>query len=88
MGIAREIREELCISPENFRFLWNGERMNESGALTAYFFFEADVTQLWEQHQLMEGQAARCFNFKELGSLEIPSFIQTVLFRHHAENSQ
>ena len=23
VGIVREIKEELCLSPENFRFLWN-----------------------------------------------------------------
>ncbi|MBT5716461.1 MAG: NUDIX domain-containing protein [Opitutae bacterium] len=87
IGIAREIQEELCISPENFRFLWNYERENEFGVQTSYFFFEADVTHFWEQHRLMEGQAAQCFDFKELDSLDIPSFIQTILFRHHAENT-
>ncbi|MDC1153371.1 NUDIX domain-containing protein [Nitrospinaceae bacterium] len=86
VGIVREIKEELCLSLENFRFLWNYERKNDLGTLTSYFFFEADVTHLWKQHQLMEGQAARCFDFKELSALDIPPFIQKILFRHHTEN--
>ncbi len=86
VGVVREIKEELCLSLESFRFLWNYERKNESGTLTSYFFFEADVTNIWEQHQLMEGQAVQCFYFKELDALDIPPFIQKILFRHHAEN--
>lgn len=86
VGVAREIKEELCLSPENFRFLWNYERRNDSEVLTSHFFYEADVTHIWEQHQLMEGQAAGCFYFKELSALDIPPFVQEILFRHHAEN--
>ena len=86
VGVAREIKEELCLSPENFRFLWNYERMSDSEVLTSHFFYEADVTHIWEQHQLMEGQAAGCFYFKELAALDIPPFIEKILFRHHAEN--
>jgi ADP-ribose pyrophosphatase YjhB (NUDIX family) len=86
VGIAREIKEELCLSPENFRFLWNYKRRNEAGTQTSYFFFEADVTHLWGQHRLMEGQAAGCFDFKELDALDIPLFIQKILFRHHEKN--
>lgn len=86
VGVAREIKEELCLSPENFRFLWSYKRKRETGPLAEYFFFVADVTQLWDQHQLMEGQATRCFDFKELDALDIPPFIQEILLRHHTEN--
>lgn len=87
VGVAREIKEELCLSPENFQFLWNYEKMHETGTMASYYFFEADITPLWGQHQLMEGQAVRCFNFKELDALDIPPFVRKILIRHNTEKS-
>jgi 8-oxo-dGTP pyrophosphatase MutT (NUDIX family) len=85
VGIAREIKEELCLSPTNFNFLWDYRRLHETGTMAHYCFFEADVTRLWEQHKLMEGQATQYFCFNDLKSLDIPPFIQEILQRHHAE---
>ncbi len=85
-GIMREIEEELCLCPAKFKFLWSYKRLHETGPMASYYFFEADVTHLWEQHRLMEGQAAQYFSFKDLKGLDIPPFIQEILHRHHAES--
>lgn len=84
-GVMREIKEELCLSPTIFHFLWDYRRLHETGAMANYYFFEADVTHLWAQHKLMEGQAAQYFSFNDLKDLDIPPFIQNILQRHHAE---
>jgi ADP-ribose pyrophosphatase YjhB (NUDIX family) len=84
-GIKREIEEELCLYPEKFQFLWSYKRLHETGTMAKYHFFEADVTPFWGQHKLMEGQAAKCFSFKGLKSLDMSPFIQEILNRHHTE---
>jgi ADP-ribose pyrophosphatase YjhB (NUDIX family) len=84
-GIMREIEEELCLCPAKFYFLWNYKRRHETGPMASYNFFEADVTHIWAQHRLMEGQAAKYFCFKDLEGLDIPPFIQEILHRHHSE---
>ena len=84
-GVKREIEEELCLRPAKFLFLWDYRRLHETGVMAKYHFFEADVTLLWEQHKLMEGQAAQYFNFKDLKGLDMPPFIQEILHRHYTK---
>jgi len=86
LGVAREIKEELCLAPLNFLFLWNCQRIHETGSLVHYSFFEADITHLWGKHKLMEGQAAQYFSFNELNNLDIPPFIRKVLQKHYMKS--
>jgi len=46
-ALVREIEEELCLRLEDCRLFWNVERYSAfAGAVAAYSFFEADISEL------------------------------------------
>jgi len=78
-AVGREVEEEICVRPQVFRFVEIVE-----GTMTRHHVFEADITEQWGQHRLMEGQATQCFEFGQLSSLSIATTAHGVLHRHHA----
>jgi 8-oxo-dGTP diphosphatase len=66
-AILRELEEELAIRPAQCRFLWHADSENDfHQAWVRHYVFESDVTDLWPQHELREGQAVGLFRFEEL----------------------
>lgn len=86
LGIVREIKEELCLEPKRFLLFWACQRSAETGPLIHFSIFEADITDLWGQHKLMEGQAVKYFSYNELGNLDIPPFVREVLQKHYMKD--
>ena len=84
-AMLREIEEELCIKVKDIHFLWDCIYCREDGKQVLHKICEADITSLWGKHQLMEGQATDSFNYDQLETLRIPSFIQEVLARYQRE---
>ena len=84
VGLRREILEELAILLPESRLLWRVDRYSDFwGGVLRYWFFVADVTEVWPCHVLREGQAARLFRYDELPLKGMPPLIQEVLTRHH-----
>ena len=84
-ALVREVQEELCITLPDFRPFWVFNRFDDFVQdLTTYNIFESDVTDIWENHHLMEGQATNYFNYQELTGLNIPSLVSEILDRHHS----
>ena len=84
IALLREVREELCIELHDFHFLWSVEHFGDfPGGPARYWLFEADITNLWGRHRLMEGQAVQHFAFDELRDFEIASFARDVIEWHH-----
>lgn len=87
-ALIREVEEELCIQLHDCHFLWSVEHYSDFAATIArYSVFEADITEYWGQHRLMEGQAAEHFAFEQLRDLTIPPLIREVLERHFSEKA-
>ena len=86
-ALVREVREELGITLSNFHPFWVFNRFdNFVQDLTTYNIFESDVTGIWGNHHLMEGQATNHFKYQELTGLNMPSIISEILDRHHFLN--
>jgi 8-oxo-dGTP pyrophosphatase MutT (NUDIX family) len=86
-GIIRELKEELNLSIDHTRYLWKYE-FDEgvlSGEEKCFYFHEANITNLWGSHELLEGQDVGCFFYRQLQVLNIPPLIQIVLSRYHRE---
>ena len=87
-ALLREVQEELGIRLHDCHFLWSFEHYSVFAATIArYSVFEADITEYWGQHRLMEGQAAEHFAFEQLRDLTIPPLIREVLERHFSEKA-
>lgn len=87
VALLREVEEELCIKLNDCHFLWSVEHRDQFAATTVgYWLFEADITELWGQHRLTEGQCAQHFSFEELCDLTMPPLIRQALERHRTEN--
>lgn len=85
-AIIREVDEELGLRPLTYRYLWSIEHYSRfAGTMALYSFFEADLTTLWRQQHLMEGQVVGHFSFEELSMLNIPPFMCGILERHYHE---
>ena len=85
-GILRELKEELNLTINQVRFLWDFEEVEGPLEIKKrFYFYEADITTLWGSHELLEGQDINCFSCKELQALKIPPLIQDVLSRHFRE---
>ena len=66
-AILRELEEELAIRPAQCRFLWHADSENDfHKTWVRHYVYQADVTDLWPQHKLLEGQAVGLFRFEEL----------------------
>ncbi len=84
-AVLREVEEELCLRLDDCRLLWCVDQY--SGffrQIASYCFFEADITDLWGQHRLTEGQAVEHFSYHELGALRMASVMREAVERHYA----
>lgn len=87
-GLTREIREELGLAVDGWRPFWTVTRFSDFARADSFYnFFEADVSEAWPRHTLMEGQRAAAFTFDELVPLRMPPLMREVLTRHHAERT-
>ena len=83
-ALVREIQEELSIKLSNFRPFWVVNRFSDFlQELITYNIFESDITDLWGNHYLMEGQATNYFDYQELAGLDLTSVVSEILNRHH-----
>ena len=83
-ALVREIQEELGITLSDFRPFWVVNRFSDFlQDLTTYNIFESDITDIWGNHHLMEGQATNYFNYQELAGLNLTSIVSEILDRHH-----
>jgi len=83
-AIKREVKEELLITPPEFRFLWFKDyyAIFEKTFIRT-FFFVADVSTEWPNHRLMEGEAASIFSFNQIQNLDIPSIMRQTIENFH-----
>lgn len=87
-SVEREIFEELSIHPSHYTFLWHIDYVAEhEKAMIRSWFFEADVSRIWAQHILREGQAAGVFDFRETMNLAMPSVMRETLKRYENNKS-
>jgi 8-oxo-dGTP pyrophosphatase MutT (NUDIX family) len=87
-AMLRELEEELAIRPAQCRLLWYADSYNDfHKAQARHFVFEADVTDLWPQHQLLEGQADGLFRFEDLDPRTTHPRALEFLQRHQRELS-
>ena len=90
-AIKREIYEELVIEPVRFRFLWYVVYFSSfEGEAIGTWFFVSDVTAVWHEHKLQEGQAARAFAFEQIPYLEMPPVMRQTIgkFQRRAKSSE
>jgi len=82
-SVAREIFEELSIQPFQYDFLWHIDYIAEyEKEMIRSWFFEADVSMIWSEHILREGQATGIFNHKETMNLVMPWVMRESLNRY------
>lgn len=79
-AIKREVYEELSIKPPKFRYLWFSDYFSsfESEVIRTWFFF-SDVSSVWHEHELREGQVAKAFDFEQIHSLEMPPVMRQTI---------
>jgi len=87
-AIIREIREELCITLQDFQPLCNFEYYDTVTRQEIYFnIFESDISDLWDKCRLLEGQAVKYYSFEELEKLKVPKIIMNILGYHYQKSS-
>jgi len=89
-AIKREIYEELSIKLIGVRYLWLSDYFSAfEKEIIRSWFFVSDVSQVWPEHELREGQAARAFRFEEIHSLEMPPVMRQTIgqFQKRAKTS-
>jgi 8-oxo-dGTP diphosphatase len=83
--IRREISEELLIEPAEYKLLWSIDHFSSfEKALIRSWFFISDVTLLWPQHKLTEGQDAKPFSFEETQNLSMPLEMRQTVERYNS----
>ena len=84
-GLRREIIEELSITLDSCRLLWQVDRFSEFWHRPVrYWFFVADVTDEWPSHVVREGQAAGLFRSEELPGRIVP--LAREVIQHHCKS--
>lgn len=87
-SVKREIYEELSIDPHQYAFLWYIDYIAEyEKEMIRSWFFEADVSMVWQNHILGEGQATGVFNYKETMNLAMPWVMRETLKRYEDNKS-
>ena len=82
--IKREIQEELSIQPAEFHYLWLTDYFAAFEAeVIRTWFFSSDVSSVWAEHKLLEGQSVEMFHFKDIADLEMPTVMRTTIERFH-----
>ena len=85
-AISREIHEELSIQPAGFRYLWFTDYFAafESEVIRTWFF-SSDISSVWAEHKLLEGQSVGIFRFKDIADLEMPTVMRTTIERFYKQ---
>ena len=85
-AIKREIYEELLIEPDDFDLLWYVDHFAtfEKKEIRSWFF-KSDVSSVWLNHSLTEGQNAKAFSFPQIKNLHIPDIMKQSIIRFHKE---
>lgn len=85
-AIKREVYEELLIHPSEYHYLWFLDYFSDfDKEVIRTWFFVSDVTSVWVNHQLREGQAVRTFGFEQTTSLEMPPVMCHAIERFHKQ---
>ncbi|OGV37080.1 MAG: hypothetical protein A2X48_04520 [Lentisphaerae bacterium GWF2_49_21] len=83
--IKREIYEELIICPYKFNYLWYSDYMADfENKMIRSWFFTGDVTEIWKNHKLMEGQDAGMFKYEEIKILNIPLIMKETIGKYES----
>lgn len=83
-AISREIYEELSIQPSEFHYLWFADYFADfEGAVIRTWFFSSDVSSVWSEHNLLEGQSVGIFHFEGISGLEMPVVMRETIERFH-----
>ena len=85
-AISREIQEELSIQPAGFHYLWFTDYFAafEAEVIRTWFFF-SDVSSVWAEHKLLEGQSIGTLHFKDISDLKMPLVMQETIERFHKQ---
>ena len=79
-AINREILEELNIKPEEYRFLWFADYYSDFfREIIRTWFFVSDVTEIWSDHKLMEGQDVGIFPLEQIKNLDMARIMRETL---------
>ena len=82
-SVVREIFEELSVQPPHYTYLWHIDYIAEyEKEMTRSWFFEADVSMVWPEHILKEGQALGVFEYKETMNLVMPWVMRETINRY------
>lgn len=83
-AISREIYEELSIQPAEFHYLWFADYFADfEGEVIRTWFFSADVSSVWSEHKLLEGQSVGIFHFNDISDLDMPVVMWMMIDRFH-----
>ena len=83
-AISREIHEELLIEAPGYRYLWFVDYFSAfEGEVVRTWFFCSDVSSVWTEHRLLEGQAVGVFRFEKTSDLEMPLVMRATIERFH-----
>ena len=85
-AISRETYEELAIKPAEFHYLWFADYFTtfENEVVRSWFFY-SDVSSVWVEHRLLEGQAVGAFRFEKTSDLEMPAVMQETIESFHQQ---
>ena len=85
-AISREIYEELAIQPSEFHYLWFTDYFAAFEAeVIRTWFFCSDVSSVWAEHKLLEGQSIGTLHFKDISDLKMPLVMQETIERFHKQ---
>ena len=85
-AISREIYEELLIELPGYRYLWFTDYFAAfEGKVIRMWFFFSDVSSVWSEHRLLEGQAVRAFRFEQIYSLKMPPVMRQTIEQFHKQ---
>lgn len=84
--IVREIKEELSINPPEFQYLWFVDYYSAfERACVRTFFFTSDISALWQEQRLMEGQAVGVFSYEQIRNLDMPPVMRETIEKFHKQ---
>jgi 8-oxo-dGTP diphosphatase len=87
--ISREIQEELSIQPAEFHYLWFTDYFASfEDEVIRTWFFSSDVSSVWAEHKLLEGQSVGIFHFEDIFDLEMPTVMQTTIERFYRQTKE
>ena len=86
-AVRRELHEELGLVVVECPLFWSSDDYRDTrGRRRDLFVFEADVTDLWGAHRVLEGQGAGLFAADALPSPMVP-LARAMIERHRARGA-